>query len=95
MTLVTDFGVAFSHNDLDLRVKIPNPVYFDAVEGICGDNNGEPQDDYRLKSGEILPFTPLAGYQRHSSMKFFVYIDLIFLYLYRFNFLFKLQLLRK
>ena len=64
MVLISDFGVSISHEDLDLRVRIPNPVYFEEVEGLCGDNNGETHDDYRLKSGQVLPFTPLAGYQR-------------------------------
>ena len=67
LTVTTSFGVILNMNGYDISLKIPNPVYSQQVEGLCGDNDGEKTNDYQKPDGTVLPFTPLAGYSRSDS----------------------------
>lgn len=74
LTISTSFGVTLTMNGYDVRLTIPNPVYADLIEGLCGDNDGDKTNDYQTRDGTILPYTPLAGYSRsgwHGIATFF------------------------
>ncbi|KAG8570023.1 hypothetical protein GDO81_014651 [Engystomops pustulosus] len=48
----TNFDLTIRFNGLNhVSVKLPN-TYKDAVNGLCGNNNGDPEDDLTLRKGE-------------------------------------------
>ena len=67
LTVVTDFHVELIQNGIEIFVRIPDPSYVDKVEGLCGNNDAAPENDYQKPDGTVLPYTPLAGYSRSDS----------------------------
>ena len=67
IAVLTDFGVEIIQNGIEIRVRIPDPIYSDKVEGLCGNSDGDKENDYQKPDGTVLAYTPLGGYTRSDS----------------------------
>ncbi|XP_049862899.1 hemocytin [Schistocerca gregaria] len=45
--------VSYFHRSFGFNVRLPSHTYGGKVEGLCGDCNRNPHDDFKVKSGEL------------------------------------------
>ena len=64
-------GVEVSQQGTSVSVKVPI-LFMGKVQGLCGNFNFDPEDDYQCKNGTVFSYTPLSGYiqsKRSVSLK--------------------------
>ena len=55
MVITTSFGVELIHNRLHVRLRV-HQGYTVPMKGICGNNDGDKENDYQNADGAVLPY---------------------------------------
>ena len=70
MILQVNSELILSMQQNKIILKIPKKQLTAKIEGLCGNNDGDVENDYETSDGMILPYITTIGFKRSASLGF-------------------------